>query len=78
MHAWNQWDEVVLPLRTKKQLSEAGYQTGKKLPPPAALVPHEKSPIGFMRAYDPSQATPKRNMTEAQKATLEKARYVRE
>lgn len=64
---WNNWPEGLL---TKKQLGEAGYTTGKKLPAPAALIPRDDSPDGFMRLYDPTTATPKREMSVAQVQAL--------
>jgi len=71
----NVWPEGLM---TKTQLNQAGYSTGKKLPPPAALLHWSKSPQGdgYLRLYDPAEATPKRQMTEAQKAALAKAQEV--
>lgn len=69
-NGWNHWPEGLL---TKKQLSDAGYTTGKKLPPPAGLIPRADSPDGYMRVYDPATATPKREMSVAQVAALVKA-----
>jgi hypothetical protein len=61
---------------TKKQLDQAGYQTGKKLPKPCAAFDYSDNPTGFLLAYSPLEATPKKTMSEAQKAALEKARYM--
>ena len=69
-NGWEQWPEGLL---TKKQLSDAGYTTGKKLPAPAGLIPRADSPDGYMRVYDPATAQPKRQMTVGQVAALVKA-----
>jgi len=47
VYAWGKWPEHLL---TKKQMGDAGFQTGKKLPPPAGLVRRAKSPAGFDEA----------------------------
>ncbi len=70
VYSWGQWPEHLL---TKKQLDEAGLQTGKKLPPPAGLVYRKKSPGGKMYLYDKNQGVPKHAMTEQQLAALAKA-----
>lgn len=75
---WNGWEQWPEGLLTKKQLSDAGYTTGKKLPPPAGLIPRSDSPDGYMRVYDPATATPKREMSVAQVAALVKAWEVNE
>jgi DNA polymerase-3 subunit epsilon len=72
------WDEVWPPgLLTKTQLGEAGYQTGKKLPRPAAALVWTKSlrrgGDGYLYLYNPEQAVPKRKLSAAQRAALEKA-----
>lgn len=69
-NGWHSWPEGLL---TKRQLSDAGYTTGKKLPAPAGLIPRADSPDGYMRVYDPATATPKREMSVAQVAALVKA-----
>lgn len=58
---------------TKKQLGEAGYQTGKALPCPCAALMYSKSDTGYLYVYNPADATPKRKPSEAQKAALAKA-----
>jgi DNA polymerase-3 subunit epsilon len=58
---------------TKKQLDEAGYQTGKNLPKPCCSFGYKD---GLLYAYNPSEATPKKVMSEAQKAAIEKAAYM--
>jgi len=62
-------------LMTKKQLNAAGFSTGKKLPSPAALLhwSNDKSGAGYLRLYDPGEATEKRKLSDAQKAALAKA-----
>ena len=62
----------------KRQMSDAGYQTGKKLPAPAAAFHYSKSASGYLFAYDPSDGVPKNSLSPAQKAALEKARYMAE
>lgn len=61
---------------TKKQLDSAGFQTGKKLPKPCAAFDYSENPTGFLLAYSPLDAVPKKTMSDAQKAALEKARYM--
>lgn len=70
-YAWGEWPEH---LKTKKQLADAGYQTGKKLPAPSGVVAREKSPDGWMWLYDVNQAVKKAAPSEAQKQALEKGR----
>lgn len=60
-------------LLTKKQLGEAGYQTGKTLPAPAGAIWWSKE-ARWLWLYDPAQATKKRPVSEAQKAALDKAK----
>jgi DNA polymerase-3 subunit epsilon len=61
---------------TKGQLNEAGFQTGKKLPSPCAAMEYSENPSGYLFVYNPLEATPKRTMTEPQKAALAKAQEV--
>jgi DNA polymerase III epsilon subunit-like protein len=63
---------------TKKQLDQAGFQTGKKLPKPCAAFDYSDNPTGFLLAYSPLEATPKKTMSEAEKAALVKAKYMAE
>lgn len=70
MYGWGKWPEHLL---TKKQMGDAGYQTGAKLPAPAGAVFRDKSPGGIMYLYDKNQGVPKRAVSEAQKAALKKA-----
>lgn len=58
---------------TKRQLSEAGYQTGKHLPKPCCSFGYKD---GLLYAYNPAEAKPKNAMSEAQKAAVEKAAYM--
>ena len=58
---------------TKRQLSDAGYQTGKNLPKPCCSFGHKD---GLLYAYNPAEATPKKAMSESQKAAIEKAAYM--
>ena len=67
---WGKWPPHLL---TKAQMSEAGFQTGQRLPPPAAQVYRSKSPGGVMYLYDRAQGVPKRPITDAQRETLRKA-----
>lgn len=75
VYAWGQWPDHLL---TQKQLGAAGYQTGQKLPSPAAAVLRAKSPDGIMWLYDPADGVPKRAMSETQKAALAKAQHMSE
>ena len=63
---------------TKKQLDQAGFQTGKLLPNPCAALDYSDSPSGYLFLYNPADATPKKVMSDAQKAALEKAKYMAE
>lgn len=73
-HAFKKAEETLgyKPL-TKKQLGEAGFQTGKHLPKPCCSFGYKG---GLLYAYNPSEATPKKVMSEAQKAAIEKAAYM--
>lgn len=64
---WGQWPPHLL---TKKQMDEAGFQTGAQLPPPAGMVKRAASPNGVMYLYDSNQGVPKREITEDQRKTL--------
>lgn len=75
VYRWGQWPDHLL---TKQQLNNAGYTTGKKLPPRAGAVYRRDSPGGIMWLYDVHQATPKRQATPAQLAALDKARRAAE
>lgn len=75
VYAWGAWPEHLL---TKKQMNEAGFQIGQKLPAPAGAVYRSKSPGGIMWLYDRNQGVPKRQMSEAQQAALEKAKHMAE
>jgi hypothetical protein len=48
-YKWGAWPPHLL---TKKQMDDAGFQTGAQLPPPAGKVKREKSLDGFMYLYD--------------------------
>lgn len=67
---YSSWTHGLL---TKKQLDSAGYQTGKLLPKPAALMPRRDSPNGYLRLYNPADATKKKVMTDGQRQAIEKA-----
>lgn len=67
---WGEWPDYLL---TKKQMGDAGFQTGKNLPPPAAQVYRSKSPGGVMYLYDRAQGVPKKQITDAQRDNLRKA-----
>jgi DNA polymerase-3 subunit epsilon len=69
-YKWGAWPPHLL---TKKQMDEAGFQTGAQLPPPAGMVKRAKSPDGFMYLYDSNHGVPKRQMTEDQRKTLKAA-----
>jgi DNA polymerase-3 subunit epsilon len=71
LYQWGEWPEHLL---TKKQLSDAGFQTGKKLPSPAGAVWRDKSPNGIMYLYDRGQGIPKKEVTPEQKSKLDEAR----
>jgi len=63
VYEWGKWGELL----TKKQMSEAGFQTGNKLPKPVGACYRAKSPNGVMWLYDPSQGIPKKQMTQEEK-----------
>ena len=69
-YRWGEWPEHLL---TKKQMAEAGFQTGQRLPPPAAQVYRSKSPGGVMYLYDRNAGVPKKPITPEQRETLRKA-----
>jgi DNA-directed RNA polymerase subunit RPC12/RpoP len=73
-HAFKKAEETLgfKPL-TKKQLGEAGYQTGKNLPKPCCSFGYKD---GLLYAYNPNEATPKNTMSDAQKAAIEKAKHM--
>jgi DNA polymerase III subunit epsilon len=71
LYRWGEWPEHLL---TKKQMSDAGFQTGKKLPTPAGAVWRDKSPGGIMYLFDRAQGTPKKQVTQEQKTKLDAAR----
>lgn len=70
LYKWAEWPDHLL---TKKQMSDAGFQIGKKLLPPVGKVARSKSPDGWMYLYDSCQGVPKLNMSDAQKTALKKA-----
>jgi DNA polymerase III subunit epsilon len=70
VYKWGKWDENLL---TKKQMADAGFQVGRKLPPPAGAVYRDKSPGGVMWLYARDQGVPKSQPTDAQRAALAKA-----
>lgn len=70
VYGWGKWPDYML---TKKQMSDAGFQTGKKLPPPAGLCWREKSPDGKMWLYDKRQGVPKKPLTDEARANLKAA-----
>jgi len=66
IYRWGEWPEHLL---TKKQLNDAGFSTAPKLlPAPAGAVQREKSPNGLMFLYDRNTATPKRVLSDEEKA----------
>ena len=66
LYPWGQWPEHLL---TRKQLNDAGFSTTSKLlPAPAGAVRREKSPDGLMFLYDRNTATPKRVLSDEEKA----------
>lgn len=71
VYEWGKWGNLM----TKKQLYDAGYQTGTKLPAPAGACYREKSPDGIMWLYDPATAVKRAEPSEAQKAALAKAQH---
>ncbi len=70
VYGWGKWPENLL---TKKQMGDAGFQTGKKLPPAAGVVWRDKSPDGKMWLYDRTQGVPKNPISEAARAKLKVA-----
>jgi len=73
-HAFKKAEETLgfKPL-TKKQLNDAGYQTGKNLPKPCCSFGYKD---GLLYAYNPSEAKLKNVMSDAQKQAVEKAAYM--
>jgi DNA polymerase-3 subunit epsilon len=67
VYRWGGWPEHLL---TKKQMDEAGFQTGAKLPPPAGVVLREKSPGGKMWLYDRGQGVPKKQVSAEQRERM--------
>lgn len=65
MYKWGKWPEHLL---TKKQMGDAGFQTGGQLPAPAGGCYREKSPGGIMYLYDRGQGVPKKVLSDEQKA----------
>src|SRR5690242_17259869 len=70
VYGWGAWPDHLL---TKKQMSDAGFQTSRKLPPPAGVVWREKSPDGKMWLYDRAQGIPKNEISERARANLKAA-----
>lgn len=70
VYGWGAWGEELL---TKKQMNDAGFQTGKQLPTPAGVVRRDDSPGGWMWLYARDSGVPKKVVSEAQKAALAKA-----
>lgn len=70
LYQWGEWPEHLL---TKLQMNEAGFQTGKKLPPPTGAVWRDKSPNGIMYLYDRAQGVPKKPISDEQRAKLAEA-----
>lgn len=70
VYRWGEWPEHLL---TKKQMSDAGFQTGKKLPPPAGVCFREKSPDGKMWLYDRNQGVAKKPISDQARASLKEA-----
>lgn len=73
-HAFKKAEEQLgyKPL-TKKQLNDAGYQTGKNLPKPCCSFGYKD---GLLYAYNPADAKLKNVMSDAQKQAVEKAAYM--
>ncbi len=66
VYQWGKWPEHLL---TKLQLNAAGFSTSPKLlPDPAGAVLRTKSPDGLMFLYDRATATPKRVLSDEEKA----------
>lgn len=70
VYGWGKWPDNLL---TKKQMDDAGLQTGQKLPPVAGVVHRDESPGGWMRLYDRNAGVPKRQLSEAQKAASQQS-----
>ena len=70
VYRWGKWPENLL---TRKQMSDAGFQTGKKLPPPAGAVWRDKSTNGIMYLYDRAQGIPKKLISDEARARLKAA-----
>lgn len=70
VYRWGQWPEHLF---TKKQMSAEGFQTGRKLPPPAGMAWREKSPNGRMYLYDRAQGVPKKALSAEALAKLKAA-----
>jgi len=58
---------------TKRQLGEAGYQTGKHLPKPCCSFGYKD---GLLYAYNPAEAVLKNVMSDSQKTAIEKAKHM--
>jgi hypothetical protein len=67
---YRRWADVPARLKTKTQLNEMGLRPSRGQEPTAFF----DSPNGDWKLYDLSLAIPKRKMSEAQEATLAKAR----
>lgn len=70
VYGWGKWPEHLL---TKKQMGDAGFQTGKKLPPPAGVVWRDKSPNGVMYLYDRNAGVPKKVISDEARVNLKAA-----
>ena len=71
------WEQVwPQGLMTKTQLGQAGYQTGKQLPAVAALLHWSDGKDGYLRLYNPADAVPKRQLTDAQRANIDRLRAI--
>lgn len=71
IYGWGEWGDLL----TRKQLADAGCNTGAKLPKPAGAVHRDKSPDGIMWLYDARDAVKRTPAGEAQKIALEKAQH---
>lgn len=69
-YKWGAWPPHLL---TKKQMDDAGFNTGAKLPPPAGMVYRSKSPNGVMYLYDRHAGVPKKQINDQQRESLRKA-----
>jgi DNA polymerase-3 subunit epsilon len=67
IYSWNPWPDGLF---TKTQLAGQGFNPG----PLAGVIPRAKDPTGWMKVYRLTEAIPKRKLSEAQAATLDKAR----